>query len=164
MESQRRFAVMGQNLFKILNKLSHNQDLCRLLKYQDTTPLKRDDKHPDVDGVDLLNSHLLYVPKYPETGIESSFVMAVFNNFAINPKNPDFKLSHLRFEVVCPYTEWIIEEGNLRPYLIMQEIDNMFNQAKLNGLGNLQFIKAIPLTLSPQMGGYSMVYQINEFN
>lgn len=164
MESQRRFAVMGQNLFKILNRLSHNQKICRLLKYQDATPLKEDDKHADVDGALLFNKQLLYVPKYPEEGVECSYVMAVFNNFIINPSNPDFKLTTIRFEVVCPYTEWIIEENNLRPYLIMQEIDDMFNQAKLNGLGNLQFVRAEPLTLSPQMGGYSMVYQINEFN
>lgn len=155
---------MGQNLFKILNKLSHNQDLCRLLKYQDTAPLKRDSKHPDVNGVELLNSHLLYVPKYPETGIENSYVMAVFDHFSINPVNPDFKLTTIRFEVVCPYTEWMIEENNLRPYLIMQEIDYMFNQTKLSGLGNLQFLRSKPLTLSPQMGGYTMEYQINEFN
>ena len=164
MESQRRFAVMGQNLFKILNRLSHNQKICRLLKYQDATPLKEDDKHTDVNGVTLLNKQLLYVPKYPEDGIECSYVMAVFNHFSINPINPDFKLTTIRFEIVCPYTEWIIEENNLRPYLIMQEIDDMFNQASLSGLGKLQFLKSEPLTLSPQMGGYTMEYQINEFN
>ena len=164
MESQRRFAVMGQNLFKILNRLSHNQKICRLLKYQDATPLKEDDKHIDVNGVTLLNKQLLYVPKYPEDGIECSYVMAVFNHFSINPINPDFKLTTIRFEIVCPYTEWIIEENNLRPYLIMQEIDDMFNQASLSGLGKLQFLKSEPLTLSPQMGGYTMEYQINEFN
>lgn len=119
MDSQRRFAVMGQNLFKILNKLCHNQNICRLLKYQDTTPLIKDEKHPDVNGAELLGKNLLYVPKYPEEGVENSFVMAVFNNFIINPNNPDFKLTTIRFEVVCPYTEWIIEENNLRPYLIM---------------------------------------------
>ena len=164
MESQRRFAVMGQNLFKILNRLSHNQKICRLLKYQDATPLKEDDKHTDVNGVTLLNKQLLYVPKYPEDGLECSYVMAVFNHFSINPINPDFKLTTIRFEIVCPYTEWIIEENNLRPYLIMQEIDDMFNQASLSGLGKLQFLKSEPLTLSPQMGGYTMEYQINEFN
>lgn len=161
-ESQRRFAVMGTNLFKILSKLCHNQRLCRLLKYQDTIPFS--EEYEDVDGTTLMGKQLLYVPKYPEDGIECSFVMMVFNNFMINPNNPDFKLTTIRFEVICPYSEWIIEENNLRPYLIMQEIDDMFNQAKLSGLGNLQFVKCEPLTLSPQMGGYAMVYQINEFN
>jgi hypothetical protein len=84
--------------------------------------------------------------------------MAVFDNFAINPRNADFKLTKIRFEVVCPYTEWIINENNLRPYMLMQAIDDMFNQYNLNGIGKLQFVECKPLTLSPQMGGYSMVY------
>lgn len=163
MNSQRRFAVMGENLFKIANKLVTDQALCRLLKYQDPDPLNTE-KYEDVNGVDLLHKQIIIVPKFPEEGIECSFVMAVFDNFTINPNNPDFKLTRIRFDVVCPYTEWIINENSLRPYLIMEEIDKLFNQAKLSGIGNLQFTHSTPLVLSPQIGGYSMYYQINEFN
>lgn len=163
MESQRRFSVMGENLFKIANRLINNKRLCRLLKYQDLEPLNTE-LHPDVNGVDLLHKQILIIPKFPEDGIEASFVLAVFDNFTINPANQDFKLTRIRFDVVCPYTEWTINESTLRPYLIMEEIDQMFNQAKLSGIGNLQFVNAVPLTLSPQVGGYSLYYQINEFN
>ncbi len=161
--TQRYFAVMGENLFKITNKLISNQKLCRLLKYQDPNPLD-ELIHEDVNGIDLLHKQILIVPKFPEDGIENSFVMAVFDNFTINPTNPDFKLIRVRFDIVCPYTEWTVNEGSLRPYLIMEEIDKMFNKAKLSGIGNLQFVSAIPLTLSPQIGGYSLYYQTNEFN
>lgn len=160
--TQRRFAVMGENLFKVVNKLIHNQRVCRLLKYQDTNPF--DEKHPDINGADLLNKQIIIVPKIPEDGIECSFIIVVFDNFVINSANPDFKFARIRFDVVCPYTEWVIDADNLRPYLLMQEIDNMFNQAKMSGLGNLQFTHSEPLVLSPQLGGYSMYYQINEFN
>ena len=163
MTTQRRFAVMGENLFKVTNKLVTNQRLCRLLKYQDPDPLD-EQKHKDVDGVDLLHKQIVLIPKYPENGIEYSWVLAIFDNYTINPSNPDFKLTRIRFDIVCPYTEWIINENNLRPYLIMEEIDKMFNQAKLSGIGNLQFTHSTPLVLSPQVGGYSMYYQINEFN
>lgn len=163
MATQRRFAVMGENLFKIANKLVNNQKLCRLLKYQDLNPLDQE-AHEDVNGVELLHKQIVLIPKYPEDGIEYSYVLAVFGDFSINPINPDFKLTQIRFDVVCPYTEWVINESSLRPYLIMEEIDKMFNQAKLSGIGNLQFINAEPLTLSPQLGGYSLHYQINEFN
>lgn len=163
MATQRRFAVMGENLFRIANKLINNQKLCRLLKYQDTDPLNID-LHKDVNGVDLLHKQIVIIPKFPEDGIESSFVLAVFDNFTINPSNPDFKLTRIRFDIVCPYTEWVINENSLRPYLIMEEIDTMFNQAKLSGIGNLQFTHSTPLVLSPQLAGYSMYYQINEFN
>ena len=93
-----------------------------------------------------------------------SYIVAVFDNFVVNQFNPEFKISTVRFDVACPYDEWVLDENSLRPYLIMQEIDNMFNQAKLSGIGNLQFHRADMLTLSPQIGGFSMEYKINEFN
>ena len=58
----------------------------------------------------------------------------------------------------------MLDKESLRPYLIMQEIDTMFNGGKLAGIGNLQFWRADALTLSPWIGGYSMRYKINEFN
>lgn len=158
--NQRRFAVMGENLFKIVYKLIENQTICKLLKYQDADPLSKE----SVDGSELLHNQIIIVPKIPESGVECSFIIVVFDQYTINPSNPDFKVSRIRFDVVCPFSEWIVNANSLRPYLLMQEIDKEFNQAKLNGLGNLQFTHSTPLVLSPQMGGYSMYYQINEFN
>ena len=154
---------MGDNTFKILNKLVNNQRICRLLKYQVRDPFS--DKYEDVDGVDLLNRQILAVPKVFDASTEKmSYIVAVFDNFVVNQFNPEFKISTVRFDVACPYDEWVLDENSLRPYLIMQEIDNMFNQAKLSGIGNLQFHRADMLTLSPQLGGFSMEYKINEFN
>ena len=162
---QRRFAVMGENLFRIVSKIASNQTICRLLKYLDEEPLEKTEDKPDIDGLSLLNSHLIIVPKIPEPDPEErAFIIVVFDKFIVNGDNPDFKLSTIRFDIVCPFNEWIVNGDNLRPYLLMQEVDNLFNQAKLSGIGNLQFLRCEPLVLSPQMGGYTMYYQINEFN
>jgi len=93
-----------------------------------------------------------------------SYVISVFDDFTVNMLNPEFKISTVRFDIACPYNEWLLNERSLRPYLIMEEIDKMFNQTKLKGIGNLQFYRADNLTLSPYIGGYSMKYKINEFN
>lgn len=168
--TQRRFAVMGENSFKVANKLISNKKLCRLLKYNTKDPLKEIDPitgktQPDFDGVDLLHRQILITPKVFDDSTEKmSYVIAVFNSFIVNAVNPEFKLSSLRFDIACPYDEWILNENSLRPYLIMQEIDNMFNESKMAGIGTLQFQRATPLVLSPWIGGYSMEYQINEFN
>lgn len=160
---QRRFAVMGNNLFTILNKLTTNQRLCRLLKYQNTRPFGEDLE--DVDGIKLINKQIVIVPKVPENeDIEYSYITVIFDKYTVNPNNDDFKLSILRFDIVCPYEEWLLDENNLRPYLLMQEIDQMFNQQRIEGIGKLQFSHSEPLTLSPQLGGYTMRYIINEFN
>lgn len=162
--SQRRFAVMGTNAFNIANKIIKNQNICRLLKYQVRDPFDKE-KYPDIDGLDLLGKQILIVPKVFDDSTEKmSYIVAVFSNFIVNPLNPDFKISTLRFDIACPYEEWMLSEHSLRPYLLMQEIDNTFNQAQMAGIGTLSFVRADALTLTPWIGGYSMVYQINEFN
>ncbi len=162
--TQRRFAVLGENVFNVANKLMQNQHLCRLLKYQVRDPFNKE-KYPDVDGVDLMNKQILIIPKIYDDSVEKmSYVTAIFTDFVTNPMNPDFKLTRIRFDIACPYDEWVLDENSLRPYLIMQEIDTMFNQAKMSGIGTLQFVRADALTLTPQMGGFSMLYSINEFN
>ena len=168
--TQRRFAVMGENTFRIANKLMSNQRLCRLLKYQTRDPFLETDpvtnkQQPNVDGVELINKQILIIPKIFDDSTEKmSYVVTVFDDFVVNQLNPEFKVSTVRFDIACPYDEWILNDHSLRPYLIMQEIDTMFNESKLAGIGTLQFYRADNLTLSPQIGGYSMKYKINEFN
>jgi hypothetical protein len=40
----------------------------------------------------------------------------------------------------------------------------MFNGAQMSGIGTLQFIRADRNVFTPQIGGYTMKYAINEFN
>lgn len=162
--SQRRFAIMGMNTFNIANKLMQNQRLCRLLKYQVRDPFDRE-KYPDVDGIDLLNKQIMIVPKiFDDSTEKTSYIVAVFSNFHVNVLNPDFKIDTICFDIACPYDEWVLNGSNLRPYLIMQEIDDMFNGAQMAGIGTLEFVRADSMNLTSQFGGYSMFYKINEFN
>lgn len=168
--TQRRFAVMGMNTVKIANKIMNNQRICRLLKYPTKDPFEIKDPitqkdQPDVQGVELINKQILIVPKiFDDSTEEMSYVVCVFDDFVVNQINPEFKISTVRFDIACPYDKWVLNGQSLRPYLIMEEIDTMFNGAKLAGIGNLQFYRADNLTLSPWIGGYSMKYKINEFN
>lgn len=163
-QTQRHFAVMGANTFYIANKLIQNRRLCRLLKYQVRDPFD-EKKYSDVDGMDLINKQILIVPKIFDDSTEKmSYVTAIFTSFSVNQLNTEFKNSTVRFDVACPYEEWLLDRESLRPYLIMQEIDTMFNGAKLAGIGTLQFVRADALTLTPWIGGYSMLYMIHEFN
>ena len=161
--TQRRFQVMGENLFKIVNKLSANQNVCRLLKYQTDDPFSS--SLPNVSGDELINKQICIVPKLPdETEEKTSFIIAIFDKFIVNPENADFKISTIRFDVLCPFDSWLLNSNSLRPYLLMNEVDTMFNGSKLSGIGNLEFMKAEALVLSSQLGGYTMWYRVNEFN
>ena len=162
--TQRRFAVMGTNAFNIANKLMQNQNLCRLLKYQVRDPFD-DKKYEHVDGVLLLNKQIMITPKiWDESTEKTSYVVALFNSFVKNVMNPDYKIDSISFDVACPYDEWVLNGQSLRPYLIMEEIDKMFNGAAMAGIGTLEFVRADRNVFTSQIGGYTMQYRINEFN
>lgn len=155
---------MGTNAFNMANKLMQNQRLCRLLKYQVRDPFD-DKKYTDVDGITLLNKQIMITPKiWDESTEKTSYVIALFDSFVTNIINQDYKVDTLSFDVACPYDEWILNEPSLRPYLIMQEIDEMFNGAQMGGIGTLEFVRADRNVFTSQIGGYTMKYRINEFN
>ena len=80
--TQRRFAVMGENLFRILNKVITNQRVCRLLKYQDDDPFNKE--RPDVNGLDLIHKQICIIPKIPEVdNLEMSYINIVFDKFIV---------------------------------------------------------------------------------
>ena len=161
--TQRHFAVMGKNTFYIADKIMTNQRICRLLKYHVRDPFSN--SLSNVDGDELINKQILITPKIFDDETEKmSYIVAVFDTYTVNTFNQEFKNATIRFDIACPYDEWLMDEESLRPYLIMEEIDKMFNGGRLAGIGKLQFWRAACLTLTPYIGGYSMWYEIHEFN
>ncbi len=164
MATQRRFEVMGEDIFKIAEKIMRNQKFLKLLKFTDADPLG----HPDLtqEEIDeMLHKNILIVPKIPdELDEKTCYVVVILNSYDVVPANQDFKAASIRFDVVCPMDRWVINAKTLRPYLMMSEIDAMFNEQAVAGIGNLAFSKAVPVVLSPQLAGYSMLYEHYEFN
>lgn len=163
-KTQRRFEVMGEDIFKITNKLLSNQTLLKLIKYTDSDPLS----HPDLtqDEIDkMLHKNILITPKIPDEDQDKNcYVIVLLDNYIVDEHNADFKVATVRFDVLCPMDRWVVNAKSLRPYLIMNEIDKDFNEKKLAGIGNLSFNKAERLVVSPYLAGYSLKYGHSEFN
>ena len=162
--TQRRFEVMGEDIFKIIAKIQSNQKLLKLLKFTDDNPLKHDDlSQEEID--DMLHKNLQIIPKLPDEDQDKNcYIVVILDKYAVDPVNPDFKTVIIRFDVICPLDRWVINGSTLRPYLILNELDKMFNEQKLAGIGNLKFVNADRLVVSPYLGGYTVNYGHFEFN
>ena len=162
--TQKRFEVMGEDIFKIVNKIQTNQKLLKLLKFTDSDPLKHKDLSQDeID--EMLHKNLLIIPKLPDEDQDKNcYIVVILDKYVVDPVNPDFKSVVIRFDVICPLDKWVINSSTLRPYLILNELDKMFNEQKLAGIGNLSFINADRLVVSPYLGGYTVNYGHFEFN
>ena len=107
----------------------------------------------------------MITPKiWDEDTEKTSYIVALFDSFSANMMNKEYKLDVISFDIACPYDEWVLNGHSLRPYLIMQEIDEMFNGAQMAGIGTLEFVRADRNVFTSQIGGYTMKYSINEFN
>lgn len=159
--SQTNFSNLGDAVFKIINSMSLNQKLCRLLKYQVADPFSSE--LPDVEGDSLVGNEINMIPKIPDQSTEkTSFVTALFDTITLNKENSDFVVSAMRFDIACPNDSWICT-NSLRPFLIMQEISKLFQGKQIAGLGTMSFMNGKILVLSPQLSGYTIWYIFHDF-
>jgi len=160
--TENKFQAVGRNLISISNMLLSNQNICKLLYYTTSTPLSE----PDLTDVDfLMNKNIRLVPKVPDRDSEKgSFIVVLFDNFTVDPTNENIKIVSLRFDIICPIDEWMINESSLRPFLILSEIDQMFNGLQIRGIGKLRLSDTDRIVVTEDYAGYSMVFTNYEFN
>jgi hypothetical protein len=70
-----------------------------------------------------------------------SYIIINFKNFTPS-ENPEFRDNIIEFDIICHFDQWQLEDFALRPYKIAAEIDSMFNNTHLTGIGELQFVGA----------------------
>lgn len=159
--AQDNFSVVGKNLILISNMLLNNKELCKMLYYTTKNPLDGLDFETDI----LMNKNIRVVPKIPNFDNENgSFIIIVLDEFIVDPNNNNFKVVSVRFDVICPTNDWILNGDTLRPFYIMGQIDKMFNGLKINGIGTLRLTGAERIVLTSDQSGYSMVFTNYEFN
>lgn len=159
--TQRKFETLGNTMLKISNKIIGNYTLCKMLKYSDTRSTA---SCPTFEPADLMDKNVILKPLIPTDDKKESFIVILLENFTLDESNYDYKSLTIRFDVLVPFVDWNKVDNNLKPFAIMSEIDNLFNNTKLNGLGNLKFKTADIITLDDKIGGYTMLYEVDEFN
>ena len=81
-----------------------------------------------------------------------------FDNFTPNATNPEFRDNIIEFDIICHFDQWSMKDFKLRPYKIAAEIDSMFNDKHLTGIGTLQFLGANQMILTDEYAGLCLMY------
>ena len=152
---------LGDNLFKIAERLLSNQMLCRLLVNDNTDPLSTEVENP----FELLNKNILVVPKVNEEDFNrDSKLVLLFPSGAVDTNNSEFK--NLEFDVLIYTTldTWIINDKSLRPFLIMSEIEQSLKDKRINGIGVMRYSGFDLETLTDKISCYQMRFKIDVFN
>lgn len=151
------FLSMEKDTNLIINKMFKNERLKRLLYYTSKDALNRPNLNED-QSLELIQNNIKIVPKLYVDGSVLNYIIINFDKF-IPTENPEFRDNTIEFDIICHFDQWQLQDFALRPYKIAAEIDSMFNNAKLTGIGELQFVGATQIVLTDEFAGLCLLYE-----
>ena len=152
------FLSMEKDASLISNMLLRNERLKKLLYY--TTPDCLDRKILTEDqSLELFGKNIKLVPKLYVDNSVLNYIILSFDNFTPNMTNPEFRDNIIEFDIICHFDQWQLKDFQLRPYRIAAEIDSMFDEKHLTGIGHLHFLGANQMILTDEYAGLCLMYQ-----
>ena len=142
----------------IVNAIMKNDRLKKMLYYTTTDCLNRP-KLTQEQTLDLFGKQIKIVPKLYVDGSVMNYIIISFDNFTLNAANPEFRDNIIEFDIICHFDQWHMKDFELRPYKIAAELDSMFNDKHLTGIGTLQFLGANQMILTDEYAGLCLMYQ-----
>lgn len=155
---------LGENLQTIVQRLCANQDLLKLLYFSDKDPLGHEDIENEVIQKEIQNKLIKVVPIVgsKETA-QCVAVLRVIGGYKI-PGNTEFRTVKLAVEIFVPLTQWFIKSTNLRPFLILGEIQKALEGKTINGLGKLSGGDFNLNFISDEICSYEMFFDITAYD
>jgi hypothetical protein len=146
------------------NLLLQNSRLCRLLKFTDEDPLSNEIHPKEPEKKRILHKNIKVVPlvNEEENDTESTIVL-VFNEGNISD-NREFKNLFFDVMIYVPLSEWTLNDINLRPFLIMSEIEKSLKNKRIESLGTIDYLGFNLHLITDIMSCYKMRFSIDVFN
>lgn len=156
---QFNFIDTGKDLEIIIGKIITNQELLKLLYYNDGDALERDDITDPELLKKIIKENIRRKPDLQVPTEENSYIIITFDSFTPS-ENPEFRDNLIIFDVMCPLDSWD-NLGNYmtRPLVILHHLSSMFHKQKLAGIGKAKFSSADILNVGPY-AGYQIVFSV----
>lgn len=152
------FLILEKDFERITNKMLTNPRLLKLLYYREKDALHKPSL-TNAQKIGLIGKEIRIVPQIIIEKECPIFVVITFDNFEPNRTNSEFRDCMISFDILCHPDHWNLGNFQLRPYKIAGEIDAMFNNSKMTGIGTLTFIGANNLVLNDQLMGLTLIYK-----
>ena len=151
------FLSMEKDMGLIVNMIMKNDRLKKMLFYTSRDCLDKPNVTED-DTYEMFGKQIKIVPKLYVDGSVLNYIIISFDNFTPSG-NPEFRDNIIEFDIICHFDQWHMKDFSLRPYKIAAEIDTMFNEKHLTGIGTLQFLGANQMILTDEYAGLCLMYQ-----
>lgn len=151
------FLSLEKDMGIIANKVLNNQRIQKLLHYNTRDALKKPNLTQE-ESLALFGKNIKLVPKLTINSEVMNQIVVCFDEFTPNNTNPHYRNNTIAFNIICHFDQWQLNDFQLRPYRIAAELDSMFNDTHLSGIGTLQFAGAAQQVYTPELAGVTIVY------
>lgn len=151
------FLSVEKDMNLIVSKMLKNERLKRLLFYTTKDALDKKNLTED-ESLALIGKNIKIVPKLYVDHSVLTYIIINFDNF-LQTGNPEFRDNSIEFDIICHFDQWQLKDFALRPYKIAAEIDSMFTESRLTGIGKLEFVSASEMVLSDEYAGLCLSYK-----
>lgn len=151
------FMSVDKDLEIITTWMLKNKNLCKILYYTDRDALNKP-ALTDEQKTGMMGKNIKIVPKIYVDGSVLAYVIISMDNFTPSA-NPQFRDNIITFDIICHFDQWHLQDFQLRPYRIAAELDSMFDNQHLTGIGELHFMGASQIILNDEFAGLTLMYQ-----
>ena len=151
------FLSTEKDMNLIVDMIFKNDRLKKLLYYTTKDCMNQPNLNDD-ETLSLFGKQIKLVPKLYVDGSVLNYIIINFDNFTRNATNPEFRDNIIEFDIICHFDQWQMKDFQLRPYKIAAEIDTMFNDKHLTGIGKLEFLGANQIILTDEYAGLCLMY------
>ena len=151
------FLSSEKDMALIVNMMLKNENLKKMLHYT-TRDCLNQPKLTEDESLELFGKNIKIIPKLSIDKEVLNYLIISFDNFTMNGSNPEFRDNIIEFDIICHFDQWQMKDFQLRPYKIAGEIDSMFNEKHLTGIGTLKFLGANQVILSDEFAGLCLMY------
>lgn len=151
------FLSMEKDMHLISNMMLKNNRLKKMLYYTTPDCLNKPNLSEDT-SIEMFGKNIKMVPKLYVDNSVLNYIIVSFDNFTPNSTNPEFRDNIIEFDIICHFDQWTLKDFQLRPYRIAAEIDSMFNEKHLTGIGTLKFLGANQMILTDEYAGLCLMY------
>ena len=151
------FLSIEKDMHLISNMLLKNPRLKKMLYYTVPNCLDKPNLNED-QSIEMFGKNIKIVPKLYVDNSVLNYIIISFDNFTPNATNTEFRDNIIEFDIICHFDQWTMKDFQLRPYKIAAEIDSMFNDKHLTGIGTLQFLGANQMILTDEYAGLCLMY------
>ena len=155
---------LGKNLQKIVNRLISNDDLVKLLHYEDENPLAHSALTKEEKQKDVFEKLIKTVPRVGTKDTAKSVIVIYVQKANKISGNKEFRNIRILVDVIVPLTQWYIMDDNLRPFAILGRIQSSLDDKTINGLGKISGGDFELNFVTDDVICYQQIFEITEYD